>query len=281
MKKLGTLALTATLAGSLALPALAAEPAQPILAQTGYTTQITLTGETVDTTGIPGVPNALLPLRLLAEADHGSAYWDQENNESWFTFGDNRITVSFTDNSVTVNDQAVEVAGVEVIVGVTFVTGDVFDGLEGYQVQWQDSQGDGDNQVSITTPNSDPVVQLAYEIMDESGMAYGMRADEATLTEAYQLPVDQFEQVVGFFPMITSPDTVIVGKVAPGKMDAVKEDLEAYRQSQEDTFSWYLAQHLPKVEDARIEVSGDYILFLIGENADAGVQAFLNGVKAL
>ena len=275
MKKLSTLALTAALAGTLALPALAAEPVHPISAQTGYTTQITLNGEVLDTTGVPGVPNALLPLRLLAEADHGSAYWNQEENESWFTFGDNQITVSFTDNSVTVNDQAVEVSDVEVIAGVTFVTGDVFDGLEGYQVEWQEGQGDGDNQVSITTPNNDPMVKLTYEIMDESGMAYGMRADDATLTEAYQIPVDQFEQVIAFFPMITSPDTVVVGKLAEGAdVEAVKAALEAYRQNQEDTFSWYLSQNLPKVQDARVVISGDYLLFLIAENADAGVAAF-------
>ena len=275
MKKLTTLALTAALAGTLALPALAAEPIHPILAQTGYSTQITLNGEVLDTTELPGVPNALLPLRALAEADHGSAYWDQENNEGWFTFGDNRITVSFTDNSVSVNDQAVEVSDVEVIAGVTFVTGDVFDGLEGYQVEWQEGQGDGDNQVSITTPNNDPMVKLAYEIMDESGMAYGMRADDATLTEAYQIPVDQFEQVIAFFPMITSPDTVVVGKLAEGAdVEAVKAALEAYRQGQEDTFSWYLSQNLPKVQDARVVISGDYLLFLIAENADAGVAAF-------
>ena len=281
MKKLGTLALTAALAGSLALSAVAAEPA-PVLTQTGYSTQITLNGEVLDTTGIPGVPNALLPLRLLAEADHGSAYWDEENNEGWFTFGDNRITVCFTDNSVSVNDQTVEVAGVEVIAGVTFVTGDVLNGLEGYQVQWQESQGEGDNRVSITTPNSDPVVQLAYGIMDESGMAYGMRADETTLTEAYQIPADQFEQVVAFFPMITSPDTLVLGKLKEGAdVNVVKEALETYRQNQEDTFSWYLSQNLPKVQDARVVISGDYLLFLIADNADAGVAAFETGVAAL
>ena len=81
--------------------------------------------------------------------------------------------------------------------------------------------------------------------------------------------------------MITSPDTVIVGKVAEGKLDALTEQLDAYRQQQYDTFSWYLSQNLPKVEDARTVTSGDYILFLIGENADAGVAAFESGVEAL
>ena len=110
MKKIGTLALTLALAGSLTVPALAAEEtAVPISADTGYGTALVLNGETLDLTGIPGVEGGtLLPLRLLAEADHGSAYWDEENNESWFYFGDNRITVKFADNSVWVDDEQVK-----------------------------------------------------------------------------------------------------------------------------------------------------------------------------
>ena len=74
MKKLGTLALTLTLTGAMALPALAAEEPELVIApaDTGYGQTIVLNGETLDLTGIPGVSGEeLLPLRLLAEADHG------------------------------------------------------------------------------------------------------------------------------------------------------------------------------------------------------------------
>ena len=102
-----------------------------------------------------------------------------------------------------------------------------------------------------------------------------MRTDEETLAEAYQFPVDQFEQVVAFFPMITNPDTLVIGKLKDGAdLETVKAALEAYRQQQEDTFSWYLSQHLPKVQDARLVVEGGYVLFLIAQDADAGVTAF-------
>ena len=123
MKKLGTLALTLTLTGAMALPALAAEEPELVIApaDTGYGQTIVLNGETLDLTGIPGVSGEeLLPLRLLAEADHGSAYWDEENNESWFTFGDNRITVKFADNSVWLDDQQVK-STAQVADGITFV----------------------------------------------------------------------------------------------------------------------------------------------------------------
>ena len=112
-------------------------------------------------------------------------------------------------------------------------------------------------------------------------MAFGMEADDQTLTDAYGIPAGSFEQVVAFFPMITSPDTLVVGKLAEGAdVDAVKEALETYRQGQEDTFSWYLGQHLPKVQDARLVVEGDYLFFLIAENADAGEAAFTAFVEA-
>ena len=275
MKKIGTLALTLALAGSMTVPALAAEEtAVPISADTGYGTALVLNGETLDLTGIPGVEGGtLLPLRLLAEADHGSAYWDEENNEGWFNFGQDKITVQFEANTILVNDVAVNTTA-EVVGGVTYVPAAVLEGLEGFSVTVEDSS------VTITTPNNDPMVKLAYSIMENSEM-YSMRTDEETLAEAYQFPVDQFEQVVAFFPMITSPDTIIVGKLAEGADEKVVTDaLEAYRQSQEDTFSWYLSQHLPKVEDARTVIKDGYVFFFIGEKADEAEQMFADYVAA-
>ena len=111
--------------------------------------------------------------------------------------------------------------------------------------------------------------------MNLSGEAVGEAA------RFYKIPADQFEQVVAFFPMITSPDTVIVGKLAEGADEkAVTDALEAYRQSQEDTFSWYLSQNLPKVQDARTVVENGYLLFFIGENADQAEELFHAYVEA-
>ena len=243
-------------------------------ADTGYAQTIVLNSETLDLTGIPG-GTQYLPMRLVAEADHGSAYWAQEENQSWFTFGDNRIIVSFADNSVTVNDVPVADVKAEVSNGVTFLPADVLTQMEGYTVETSD------NQVTITTPNNDPMVKLGYQVMEDTGVAMGMRADETVMTN-YGIDTKQFESYVAFFPMITSPDTVIVAKLAENAdVDAVKDQLEAYRKSQEDTFSWYLSQNLPKVQDARVVVEGDYLLFLIGENADAGVKTFTDGVASL
>lgn len=278
MKKIGTLALTLALAGSLTVPALAAEEtAVPISADTGYGTALVLNGETLDLTGIPGVEGGtLLPLRLLAEADHGSAYWDEENNESWFYFGDNRITVKFADNSVWVDDEQVK-SQAYVTGGVTFVEAGVLEMLEGYTAE----QAEDGSSITITTPNNDPMVKAAYQIMEDSGMAYAMRTEGSEAEQAFQLPEGSFEQVIAFTSMNTTPDTLVIGKLVEGAdEEAVKAALEAHRQAQHDTFSWYLSQNLPKVEDARILVENGYAFYLIAENADAGEAAFHAYVEA-
>ena len=278
MKKIGTLALTLALAGSLTVPALAAEEtAVPISADTGYGTALVLNGETMDLTGIPGVEGGtLLPLRLVAEADHGSAYWDEENNESWFYFGDNRITVKFADNSVWVDDEQVK-SQAYVTGGVTFVEAGVLEMLEGYTAE----QAEDGSSITITTPNNDPMVKAAYQIMEDSGMAYAMRTEGSEAEQAFQLPEGSFEQVIAFTSMNTTPDTLVIGKLAEGAdEEAVKAALDAHRQAQHDTFSWYLSQNLPKVEDARILVENGYAFYLIAENADAGEAAFHAYVEA-
>ena len=274
MKKLGTAALTLALAGTMAVPAFAAEGLLISSNPNAYGTAITLNGQALDTSSIPAASRSdLLPLRLVAESDHGSAYWDEESNEGWFNFGAERITVQFEANTILVNDVAVNTTA-EVHDGITYVPAAVLEGLEGFTVSVEDAS------VTITTPNNDPMVKLAYSIMDNSEM-FGSRTYEDTLAQAYQIPVEQFEQIVAFFPMITSPDTVIVGKLVDGADEkAVTDALEAYRKQQEDTFSWYLAQHLPKVQDARTVIENGYVFFYIGEKADEAETMFRDFVSA-
>ncbi|MBM6666128.1 DUF4358 domain-containing protein, partial [Flavonifractor plautii] len=236
-------------------------------------------GEELDSAALPAASDSMLPLRLVAEADHGNAYWDQESNESWFNFGQDKITVNFDDNTILVNDELVKEKA-EVTAGVTYVPAGVLALLDGFTVTWADPTAERFDAVDITTPNNDPMVKLAYSIMESSEM-FGSRTYEDMLADAYKIPVDQFEQIVAFFPMITSPDTVIVGKLAENAdQKAVTDSLEAYRQSQEDTFSWYLSQHLPKVQDARTVIEDGYLLFFIGENADQAEQLFHDFVAA-
>ena len=277
MKRIGTFALTLALAGTLTLPALAEEPELLIApSPTAYSTAIFVNGQELDVSKTPVAKG--VPMRLVAEADHGSANWYEEEGTGAFYLDGNVITVTFATGAVDVNGTVLEGVSAEVVDGVTFLPADVLGGLEGYGVNLNPELDV--NRIDITTPNGAPLVKLAYEIIEASDMSRGMKASADEL-ENYGITAANFTEVVGFFPMMTSPDTVVIGKVAEGKLDAVKAELETYRKAQEDTFSWYLAQNLPKVQDARVEVAGDYILFLIAGDADKGVELFQTGVKDL
>ena len=289
MKKFGTVALSLALAASLTVPAFAADgllispaPAgdaevMPISAPLtgGYAAKLVLNGSELDSSAIPAaVSPDMVPLRLVAESDHGSASWFEEENQGFFYLGDARIIVNFADNTILVNDAPVE--GLAVVVsGLTFTPAGVLNVVVVFAVA-----ADGDS-LTITTPNNDPIIKLAYSIMDASGIYAGMKSDISVFAENFSLAEGTFEKGFMFTGFNTTPDRLLVAKLADGAdVDAVKEAIETDRQAQEDTFSWYLAHNLPKVEAAQVVVNGDYVLYVIGETAEKGVELFNDFVEA-
>ena len=122
-------------------------------------------------------------------------------------------------------------------------------------------------------------LKLRPEIEARAKANQGARTDlSATLPEG-SAPVDTRKELAASVGLgeRTMGKVMQIDEHAPA---AVKEALEAHRQSQHDTFSWYLAQNLPKVEDARILVEDGYVFYLIAENADAGEAAFHAYVEA-
>lgn len=232
---------------------------------------------------LDAVPAGYVPMRAIVQADHGSCYWSEGENQSWFSLGDDQITVLFDDLSVKVNDETVEGVSAVLRNGVTYLPVSIIDGLEGYSVA--DNSADGVESYEISTPNGTPVMKLAYELMEIAGIGMGMQSSPAELEEFYGettgFKAEYMTEGVVFLPMMTSPDTLALGKVAEGHIDSLEECFEAYRKQQEETFSWYLSQNLPKVENAQFVTEGDWFMFLIGENADEAVEAFKAAVAEL
>ena len=116
-------------------------------------------------------------------------------------------------------------------------------------------------------------------------MGRGMKSTPAELEEFYGetlgFKAEYMTEGVVFLPMMTTPDTLVLGKMAQNSEEALKECFETYRKTQEDTFSWYLSQNLPKVENAKFVTEGDWFMFLIAENADEAVEVFQSTVKAM
>ncbi len=267
----------------------------------GYATVISVNGKPMEdfsfSRSIPGwgsknvtwrideldtVPAGYVPLRAIAQADHGSAYWYQEENRSWFTLAGHHIDVSFDDMSVVVDDQPVEGVSALLVNGVTYLPVSVIDGLEGCSVT--DLSADGVERYDISTPNGAPMMALAWELQELGPLSAGGKSTSETFEQFYGdlgFKAEYVTEFVAFTPMNTTPDTLILGKPAEGALDELQAAMEAYRQTKEDTFSWYLGWNLPKVQDARFVTEGDWFLFYIGENADAVVEAFRAGVTGL
>lgn len=282
MKKLTAAALALTLAGTMTLPVVATEvdldsqtfETSEAIYSAIYEATIVLNGTELDVSAIPNADG--IPMRLVAESDFGSAVWFQEMNESYFYFGNNVITVSFGTGAVYLNGVELEDMAVELIDGVTYLPYTIINEMEGYSAELAFEE----NLVSIAieTPNGTPIAQLSSTVSTAAGLSMGMVVGEEELGY-YSIDLSSLESWYAMFPMMTTPDTIIVGQIAE---DADLTDLEAqwdaYCTTQADTFSWYLSYNLPRVEDARFEVYNGYVLCLIAENADAGVEAFQQAV---
>ena len=78
--------------------------------------------------------------------------------------------------------------------------------------------------------------------------------------------------------MMISADTIVIGKVKSGEMDAVKEKLEAVRARTLANFEQYLPSpwsgpratgHQPR----------DYVMLIISGDNDTAIQMFRDSVK--
>lgn len=248
-----------------------------------YMTQLFLNGQALDAAGIPAAAPKLLPMRLLCEADGGSADWFQEENQGFFYLADRRIIVNFSDNSVELDGERVEGVTATLTEGVTFLPADFVNTLEGVEVN-MNLELDVDR-VDIATPNGTPLMKLAGSILEAVEMGKGMKADPKELEEYYGEPhgfqASYMTEGVAFLPMMINPDTLILGKIAPGQEQALRDSLESYRKQQEDTFTWYLPQNLPKTQNAQFVTEGDWFMFLIADNAQQAVELFRTGVSEM
>lgn len=229
---------------------------------------LVLDGETVDTTGIPGAPLGYVPMRLLSEACGGSASWYPEDNQALFFFDENSIIVDFTEMSVQIGaGPALE--GVTPYVdpaGYTFLPVSMLDKFETVSVT------DDGECYTITTSASDPDKKVVMSIMEAVELGARMKSTPAEMEEYMGIHQENFTKVIGYFPMMINADTIVIGQVAEGKMDAAKEDLEARKQTTIQSFEHYLEGPYEMAKNGQIVVAPDgahIMLIISGDNAKA------------
>ncbi len=267
MKRFASIALAGTLAVSMAAPALAATPA---LISAKLPT-ITLNGVALDTSKLPQAEG--IPLRAFVEADGGAATWYPEENCSNFYTEDGSIMVKFADGSIQVGDETF--TGAVAVEGVTFVPAEAVDALSGVTVT---KTG---NDYAINTSSADPIVQLAKSIREDVGLSAGMKNTAAQMEEYYGLEADNFESVVAYMPMMISADTVVLGKVADGKLADAKEGLKSIQDQTIQNFENYLPGPLEVAKNGQIVTNGDYVMLIMSSDNVKAIERFNAGVKGL
>ena len=76
-----------------------------------------------------------------------------------------------------------------------------------------------------------------------------------------------------------SADTIIIGQVAEGQMEAAQAALEEVRATTQRGFENYLPEPLERAKNGRVVTSGDYIMLIISGDNDAAIDLFRAGVE--
>lgn len=288
MKKILALGLSAALTLSLSVTSLAvfdpnapapegdgphimltSSDSEPVinLLSNAYGATIVLDGETVDITGIPAAPAGYVPMRLLSEANGGSAEWYPEENSAVFAFDEASILVDFNANTVEVARELQEdVKPYLDPAGYTYLPVSLLDTLETVTVT------DDGECYTITTSASDPDKKVVLSIMEAVELGARMKSTPAEMEEYMGIHQENFTKIIGYFPMMINADTIVIGEVAEGKMDAAKEDLEARKQTTIQSFEQYLPDPYEMAQNGQIVVApdGTHIMLIIsGDNAKA------------
>ena len=238
-----------------------------------YSATIFMDGEQVDTSKVPDAPDGYLPMRVLSELTGGSASWYPEDNQSLFFFDENSIIVDFTEMSVQIGAGSEPMEGVKPYLdpaGFTFLPYSVLDALETVSV---DPNLNLDvNRYDITTSASDPDKKVVLSIMEAVELGARMNSSPAEMEEYMGIRQENFTKVIGYFPMMINADTIVIGEVAEGKMDAAKEDLEARKETTIQSFEHYLQGPHEMAQNGQIVVAPDgahIMLIISGDNAKA------------
>lgn len=247
-----------------------------------YATQLYLNGEPVEIPTepvVPGAPANMVPMRVLCEADDGYASWFEEDNQGYFYLADRRFIVNFSDMSVELEGELLEGVTAYLSRGVTFLPAEVLNMVEGVSVELSEDR------VDVSTPNGTPIVKLAKALLETADMGMTSKTTledmEMIYGEQIGFSADMVTEAVFYLPMITSPDTLMIGKIAEGQEEALAEALEGYRQNQEATFEWYLSDNLPKVQNAQFVTEGDWFMFLIAENTEDTIEQFKTAIAEM
>ena len=113
---------------------------------------------------------------------------------------------------------------------------------------------------------------------DLSGM---QRADNQMLKRLYGLQPSEFESCTLYYPTTNmgAEELLLVKLSDPSQQQSVEEAIRQRLETQKSSFDGYgVEQYDLLTNHSVVEVQGNYILFVVSENAEAVKQAFLDAL---
>ena len=117
------------------------------------------------------------------------------------------------------------------------------------------------------------VSEAVTKTLDQTNMTL---ADNQMVKRLYGLDPAQFEGVLCYSPTtnMAAEEVLLVKLKSDDQQDAVREAIEARRDSQMRTFDGYGFEQYAMLEESIIEVHGNYILFISSNDPKTTVNAF-------
>ena len=117
------------------------------------------------------------------------------------------------------------------------------------------------------------VADAVTKTLDQTNMTL---ADNQMVRRLYGLDPAQFEGVLCYSPTtnMNAEEVLLVKLKSDAQQDAVREAIEARRDSQMRTFDGYGFEQYAMLEESILEVHGNYILFISSNDPKTTVKAF-------
>lgn len=127
------------------------------------------------------------------------------------------------------------------------------------------------------TENKGPAVSDVASAVEGALAPEGqmMSLTDSDLSSLYGLDSSSVEGFVGKVPMMNVKATeYLVVKAVSGKAETVKNGMLKRQADLDATWKQYLPEQYELVKNYKLVTNGDYVLFAVGENAQAAVDAF-------
>ena len=124
------------------------------------------------------------------------------------------------------------------------------------------------------------VVQSVWNEISALDMPMMTTVNDALLSSIYGINASNLVEYVCKMPaMNTTATEFFIGEVKDGKMDTVKAALEARQDALDEEWSKYLPEQYELVQNYQLVTSGNYVIFVISDQADDVVSIFNSYAK--